>query len=403
MANTRTYIHDEHTIIDAKGNEVVMFHKSSVYDVVMDFKSSVTIDGKIVFSAVCETAGDVAEKVVLAPGFHQIPGAMISVYFKNGISATSPTLNVNNAGAVPIMLYENPLKPNMIQVNQWVIMRYNGTNFDVVGGVAPARVSKNNAKKFYLVGQESDVLDGVPNDEYYNTTVYIDASGKIMTAPFFEGDGSKLQNLNATAIKSGTLSASRLAESGVTPGDYGSSTNAALGFSDVITVPHITVDKYGRVTSVTDVDLTLPDNPDTDIKVTTTQNNSAKYYLAGTTTESTSTNTLVHNTGVYVSSNRLYAPSVNAPTVYLGSDARYISGTSYTGTAASVDNAGFATHLEDGLASTATNKAATANAARKLSAGITSLIRQLGTQATFSLSGTTLTITTKADPSVSLK
>ena len=402
MANTRTFVHDEHTLVDDKGNEIVMFHKNSVDDVVTGFKSNVTIKGKIIFSGTCSTAGGTAAKTISLPGFHLVEGAHLTVKFTNAITVASSTLNVNSGGAKKIKLNGADLPAGVVLAGNSVILRYNGTDFDIVAGAGSTHVSKNNAKKIYLIGQDSATLSGVPANEYYNTDVYIDATGKILTAPNFEGDGSKLTNLNATNIKSGTLSAARLATSGAAAGSYGTRSPATLGFGDTFNIPCTTVDQYGRVTEIKNVALKLPSNPDTDVKVTSTADNNAKVYLSGTTSSATATGTLVHNTGVYISGSRLYAPTVQTNTLYLGDTSHYINASTYTGQAASVPTTGFATHLVDALNSTATDKGATANAARKLSAGITSLISQLGTQATFSLSGTTLTITTKNAPSVPL-
>lgn len=402
MANKRTYVHDEDTLVDSKGNEIVMFHKTSDEDIVMGFKSNVTAVGKFLFAANCDTAAATAAKTVSAPGFKVVNGAHLTVKFTNGITCANATLNVNSTGAKAIHMNGSALPAGVVLAGNQVVLKYNGSVFEVVAGAGSTHVSANNAKKIYLLGQDNANLSGTPANEYYNTTVYIDATGKILNAPYFEGNGSKLTNLSAGNIASGTLNAERLAASGATAGSYGSGTAATLGFGDTFTIPYTTVDKFGRVTNIKNVKLTLPANPDTDVKVTSTANNSVAYYLSGTTSSATATGTLVHNTGVYVSGSRLYAPSMQTSTLYLGDTSHYITASTYTGQAATVPDTGFATHLEDSLSSQSTSKAATANAARKLAVGITSLIGQLGTQATFSLSGTTLTITTKTDPSVSL-
>lgn len=438
MANTRTYVHDEMTVIDAAGNEHVTYHKNTLMDVVTSEKSNVTAVGKIMFATECSTPAATVAKVVTANGFALVNGAHLVVKFTNGITVANATLNVNNLGAKNIKLNGANLPAGIVLANNQIILKYNGTDFDIVGGAGSTRVSNHNTKKIYFIGVDNASLDGTPTNEYYNTTVYVSAAGDTLCSPYFEGNGSKLTALNATQITSGTLNAARLPNSGATAGSYGTSTAVTLGFGDTFNVPYVTVDKYGRATAIKNVAIKLPANPDTDVKVTSTANNSSTYYVNGPTSSATSTGTLVHNTGVYVSGSRLYAPTMQAATHYF-SDTAYINATSYTGQSATVKS--ISAHLEDGLTSTSTSKAATANAARKLSASISSLestvsghttsianintsitnlstsntnlksatqtainslINQLGTQATFSLSGTTLTITTKSKPSVTV-
>ena len=61
---------------------------------------------------------------------------------------------------------------------------------------------------------------------------------------------STSHNHSAANITSGTLSASRLPASGVTAGSYGPTANVTGTNNATINVPQITVDAYGRVTSV---------------------------------------------------------------------------------------------------------------------------------------------------------
>ncbi len=81
-----------------------------------------TIDGipfdgsaNIVHFGVCETAADVAAKVVSLPGFVLAEGARIIIYFLNGHAKSSPSLNVNNTGAKPISCVVGTYAP----LNQW--------------------------------------------------------------------------------------------------------------------------------------------------------------------------------------------------------------------------------------------------------------------------------------------
>ena len=69
----------------------------------------------IVHFGVCETAADVAAKVVSLPGFVLAEGARIIVYFLNGHAKSSPSLNVNNTGAKPMSCVVGAYAP----LNQW--------------------------------------------------------------------------------------------------------------------------------------------------------------------------------------------------------------------------------------------------------------------------------------------
>lgn len=64
----------------------------------------------------CSTAAATAAKAVTCEGFELADGAIVTVYFSTASTANSPTLNVNDTGAIEIYLYDskaagaNPLK-----------------------------------------------------------------------------------------------------------------------------------------------------------------------------------------------------------------------------------------------------------------------------------------------------
>ena len=73
-----------------------------------------------------------------------------------------------------------------------------------------------------------------------------------------------------------------LATSGVTAGTYGQESTKTLTYSDTFTVPVVTVDSYGRITSANEYTLTLPASDNTDTKNTTGSTTSTdKLYLVG--------------------------------------------------------------------------------------------------------------------------
>lgn len=129
-----------------------------------------------------------------------------------------------------------------------------------------------------------------------------------------------------------TLTAT-LANSGVTAGSYGSSANVSLADVRTFSIPYLTVDSKGRLTSASTKTITAPimtaatssvagkaglvpapaagkqtsflrgDGTwvvPTDTKVTNTLNTTTKAYLTGTTSASTNTNTQIFDTDVYI-------------------------------------------------------------------------------------------------------
>ena len=104
----------------------------------------------------------------------------------------------------------------------------------------------------------------------------------------------------SASSQAGWSVATTLANSGVTAGSYGPSANASPAHSGTFSVPYITVDAKGRVTSASTKTITLPSDNNTDTKVTNTLATTTKAYVTGTTTASTNTGTQVFDTGVYL-------------------------------------------------------------------------------------------------------
>ena len=111
------------------------------------------------------------------------------------------------------------------------------------------------------------------------------------------GDATGSLSFDGSANASAALT---LATSGVTAGNYGPSANATATHGGTISVPYITVDDKGRVTSASTTTITLPSDNNTDTKVTNTLNTTAKAYITGTTSATTNTGTQVFDTGVYL-------------------------------------------------------------------------------------------------------
>ncbi|MBR1988825.1 MAG: hypothetical protein IKA36_07305 [Clostridia bacterium] len=201
----------------------------------------------------------------------------------------------------------------------------------------------NNADSSQLVGE-----DPVTNQVYVNNSLYAKASTGELFATKFNGSGAGLTSLNASNLSSGTvpfariptgtssttvalgnhthsnyyststsrtantvlaapngsdgtasfrkLVAADLPTSGATAGTYGESAAKTATHGGTISIPKITIDNKGRVTSASSITVTLPSDNNTDTKVTSTTTNptSAKSYyptfVTGATTGGVSIN-----------------------------------------------------------------------------------------------------------------
>lgn len=201
----------------------------------------------------------------------------------------------------------------------------------------------NNADSSQLVGE-----DPVTNQVYVNNSLYAKASTGELFATKFNGSGAGLTSLNASNLSSGTVPIARiptgtssttvalgnhthsnyyssstsrtantvlaapngsdgtasfrklvaadLPTSGATAGTYGESAAKTATHGGTISIPKITIDNKGRVTSASSITVTLPSDNNTDTKVTSTTTNptSAKSYyptfVTGATTGGVSIN-----------------------------------------------------------------------------------------------------------------
>lgn len=191
--------------------------------------SSVEIDGvkfdgsnSIVHYGVCSTAAATAAKVVTVNASSVYStvdtGYRIAVKFTatNTAAVGSLTLNVASSGAKPI--------------------KYRGGNLPSAGTLAAGRVYE-----FIYDGTNYELVGDLDTD-----TTYTNGTG--------------------LSLSSNTFS---LAASGVTSGNYGPAADVTGTHGTTINVPYITVDTYGRITSISN-------------KVYTSQDNNTTYSVATT-------------------------------------------------------------------------------------------------------------------------
>lgn len=81
------------------------------------------------------TAEDVVTKVVICPGFELLSKAMIAVKFDNDNSAEGALLSINETAAKPIYKNGAAVEPGTIHAGDIVLFRYNGSQYEIIGGV----------------------------------------------------------------------------------------------------------------------------------------------------------------------------------------------------------------------------------------------------------------------------
>lgn len=82
--------------------------------------------------AVCGTDGSEAAKEVEIADFDLVRNRAIAVLFIDAFTATSPTLNVSNTGAKPILYFGSAIAPGKVRSNTILTMQYDGTSWNVV-------------------------------------------------------------------------------------------------------------------------------------------------------------------------------------------------------------------------------------------------------------------------------
>jgi len=119
---------------------------------------------------VCSTAGaTVAKTVSITGNFLLVSGAEVDVKFANNNTATAPTLNVNNTGAKPIYYAGDAIEARNIMAGMVYSFRYNGTQWDLVGGVNSGHVIEDEDGTDYsnrtnLVFENAEVTDDPTHD-----------------------------------------------------------------------------------------------------------------------------------------------------------------------------------------------------------------------------------------------
>lgn len=157
--------------------------------------------------AVCETAGSTAAKTVAAPdGFSLSVSATVIVTFQNAITVAGATLAVGDAAAKPIFYRGAALAANMVKAGAQLILRYDGTNFNVIGDLDTDTDtvtdvtfdSSDNKLKQTKGGVQTDIVQlvtsgfAISNDE----TTGLDEISAIGSATITEDDTNGIDELS---------------------------------------------------------------------------------------------------------------------------------------------------------------------------------------------------------------
>ena len=90
---------------------------------------------------VCSTEASTAAKTVtVGSAFTLEEDALVLVRFANEVTSENTTLSVNNSTAKTIYYHGEALEPNVIKANSEYIMRYDGSYWCIIGGMADREI-----------------------------------------------------------------------------------------------------------------------------------------------------------------------------------------------------------------------------------------------------------------------
>ncbi len=164
----------------------------------------------------CDTAADVADKVVVCPDYKELKaGTMIAVQFTNVNSHANPSMNVNGTGARAICGNSGYyIATNMWTTNEIMTFVFNGTWWVSVGGV-PATTGRYGVTKLSSsINSTSTTLAATPSavKQAYdrNTWDYISLVnpldiGNGGTGSYYAAGARANLGISCTSLYSGTL------------------------------------------------------------------------------------------------------------------------------------------------------------------------------------------------------
>lgn len=251
------------------------------------------------YTGVCETAAATTAKVVTSNSpFILEKGAVIFVTFSNTNSGAvgSLTMNVDNTGAKPIKHQYNATESNLpdkgyLRANQTYTFYYDGTNW--------VCITDYNSNTTYSAMSVDEMKAGTSETSRTMRAKYLKT--------FLSTLGGTGLVLTHDATNGIVLDHSNSIAAGTSSGSSGT-----LTFGGSISIPSISYDAQGHITSVSTTSVTLPANPNVDTKVTqtnTTGNADYRILFSGTADDTD------HTEGARKNTSLKYNPSTTTLTV----------------------------------------------------------------------------------------
>lgn len=164
--------------------------------------------------ATCSTTASTVAKTASLSSYSASTGGNVSVRFTNGNTVANPTLNINSKGAKKIYYKGAAL-----------------TDTTLIGA--------------------GDIVTFVYSTYYYIVSI-------LKADQTFTLTGDVTASASVDPNKDTVSLATTLSNSGVTAGNYGQADGATLSHSGTFTIPYLTVDVKGRITSASNKTITLP-------------------------------------------------------------------------------------------------------------------------------------------------
>lgn len=137
---------------------------------------------------ICSTAGGTAAKVAntVPPSFSLVSEATIIVKFTYAISVANATFKVGDNDAKPIYYRGAALEANMIKAGDKVMLRYDGTAYNIIGSLGETYESKQAASggtdlSLVTTGEKDTWNNMIPSSQKgaSNGVASLDANGKV--------------------------------------------------------------------------------------------------------------------------------------------------------------------------------------------------------------------------------
>ena len=167
-----------------------------------------TVDGMplegsaVIHYTTCSTAAATAAKTAALSGFKLVTGASVIVKFSATNTAASPTLNINNTGAMAIRYKNAAIPAGYLAANKVYSFVYDGTYWQLVGDVdtgssakvyhtCNAIISSNSYMLYYsgITEKVQAIIIVAYNGNFYITAAsYADFTSSGKTIPIYNGN-----------------------------------------------------------------------------------------------------------------------------------------------------------------------------------------------------------------------